>query len=38
MKNVLCESISSINIWNTVNQLSKYDFLVVRFLLWVDSK
>ena len=33
--NILGKSVSSISMWNIVNQLGKYDFLAVRFLLWV---
>ena len=38
MTNVLGESISSICMWDIVNQLGKLDFLVVRFFLWTGSK
>ena len=36
--NVLGERISSISMWNIVNQLGKHHFLVDRFFLWVGSK
>ena len=38
VKNVLGESISSISMWNFVNQLGKRDFLVVRFFMLACSK